>query len=418
MSKREVESPLQGDQQPKNHPYSSLGRQPSIYSLTFDEFQHTLCESGKRFGSMNMDEFLTSIWNAEENQVINAGNSIVDDSGSNPFNSTAPMAGNELTDKPTSLVKQPSLARQGSFSLPLPLCAKTVEEVWSEIHKEEQGMQSENDRNSNDNSSVHNPENAIRQPVIGEMTLEDFLIKAGVVRGQCTTPQHQQPPPQQQQQQYGLYQNNGTPTIDPSYVTRPIMGMANGVSGCGSNGPGTYQAMPLGGGVIAEPAGDGGHAKRNGVFQPPPPPPPPVCYGAGFGPGPGPLSPVSPDGMGTSQVDSIGGQFGMDIGGLRGRKRIIDGHVEKVVERRQRRMIKNRESAARSRARKQAYTVELEAELNQLKEENAYLKHALAELERKRKQQYIEESNMKTQTKAPKAKDRLRIMRRSSSCPL
>lgn len=38
---------------------------------------------------------------------------------------------------------------------------------------------------------------------------------------------------------------------------------------------------------------------------------------------------------------------------LRGRKRMVDGPVEKVVERRQRRMIKNRESAARSRARKQ-----------------------------------------------------------------
>jgi len=37
-------------------------------------------------------------------------------------------------------------------------------------------------------------------------------------------------------------------------------------------------------------------------------------------------------------------------GGVRGRK---SGTVEKVVERRQRRMIKNRESAARSRARKQ-----------------------------------------------------------------
>jgi ABA responsive element binding factor len=37
-------------------------------------------------------------------------------------------------------------------------------------------------------------------------------------------------------------------------------------------------------------------------------------------------------------------------------------------------MIKNRESAARSRARKQAYTVELEAEVNQLKEENSRLR--------------------------------------------
>ncbi|CAB4287199.1 unnamed protein product [Prunus armeniaca] len=98
------------------------------------------------------------------------------------------------------------------------------------------------------------------------------------------------------------------------------------------------------------------------------------------------------------------------MGGLRGRKRILDGPVEKVVERRQRRMIKNRESAARSRARKQAYTVELEAELNQLREENAHLKQALAELERKRKQQYFDEMQTRVQSRAQKAKEKLRII--------
>jgi hypothetical protein len=41
--------------------------------------------------------------------------------------------------------------------------------------------------------------------------------------------------------------------------------------------------------------------------------------------------------------------------------------------RRQRRMIKNRESAARSRARRQAYTNELELELEQLRRENEML---------------------------------------------
>lgn len=44
--------------------------------------------------------------------------------------------------------------------------------------------------------------------------------------------------------------------------------------------------------------------------------------------------------------------------------------MEKVVERRQRRMIKNRELAARSRGRKQAYMMELEAEVAKLKELN------------------------------------------------
>jgi hypothetical protein len=42
-------------------------------------------------------------------------------------------------------------------------------------------------------------------------------------------------------------------------------------------------------------------------------------------------------------------------------------------DRRQKRMIKNRESAARSRARKQAYTNELELELAQLRRENTML---------------------------------------------
>ncbi|KAJ0560579.1 putative transcription factor bZIP family [Helianthus annuus] len=47
---------------------------------------------------------------------------------------------------------------------------------------------------------------------------------------------------------------------------------------------------------------------------------------------------------------------------------------EKTVERRQKRMIKNRESAARSRARKQAYTHELENKISRLEEENELLK--------------------------------------------
>lgn len=47
---------------------------------------------------------------------------------------------------------------------------------------------------------------------------------------------------------------------------------------------------------------------------------------------------------------------------------------DKVVERRRKRMIKNRESAARSRARKQAYTNELENKVSHLEEENERLK--------------------------------------------
>ncbi|XP_045817133.1 protein FD-like [Trifolium pratense] len=49
-------------------------------------------------------------------------------------------------------------------------------------------------------------------------------------------------------------------------------------------------------------------------------------------------------------------------------------------ERRNNRMIKNRESAARSRARKQAYTTELEQKVQLLQEENARLKRQQKEL--------------------------------------
>ncbi|XP_062211090.1 ABSCISIC ACID-INSENSITIVE 5-like protein 2 [Phragmites australis] len=61
-----------------------------------------------------------------------------------------------------------------------------------------------------------------------------------------------------------------------------------------------------------------------------------------------------------------------------GRKRAAGAEgavVERsTVERRKKRMIKNRESAARSRARKQAYTNELENKISRLEEENERLR--------------------------------------------
>ncbi|KAK9723496.1 hypothetical protein RND81_05G002300 [Saponaria officinalis] len=295
----------------------NLGRQSSIYALTLDEFQHTVCENGKNFGSMNMDEFLSSIWSAEENQGHH-GNQQHDD--------------NSCSGGGMMIAKQTSLARQGSLTLPEPLCRKTVDEVWTEIQRTQHPSKEAQQQRANSNSNS-NPTQ--RQPTFGEMTLEDFLVKAGVVR----EPPLSVGPPALHHHPYGFA---------PSLVTQPIMG------------PG-YQAS------IDDFATN--ERKRNNGFP---------CYGGTVTSAAGllPVSPVSPDGMcGTGQVDNSVAQYGLDV--LRGRKRIIDGPVEKVVERRQRRMIKNRESAARSRARKQAYTVELEAELNQLREENTQLKQAL-----------------------------------------
>lgn len=106
----------------------------------------------------------------------------------------------------------------------------------------------------------------------------------------------------------------------------------------------------------------------------------------------------------TSSVSPIPYVFN---GGLRGRK---GGAVEKVVERRQRRMIKNRESAARSRARKQAYTTELEAEVAKLKEENEELRKKQAEILEMQKNQVLEMMNKQQGVKR-------RCLRRTQTCP-
>ncbi|KAL0309540.1 UNVERIFIED_CONTAM: protein ABSCISIC ACID-INSENSITIVE 5 [Sesamum radiatum] len=239
ISQGNVESQLESSQQqPENQTVQSLGRQSSIYSLTLDEFQHTLCESGKNFGSMNMDEFLNSIWTAEESQ-----------------------------------------AQGHTNPLPLPQAVPCL------------------------------PSKKVVPAGGVNVATYQALPQSGV----------------------GAYSQQ------PSAVSY------GGRIGNGSGGFGQVQGLGMGS---------------------------PAC-------------PVSTDGLCMNQVDG-GNQYGADTGGSRGgRKRIIDGPVEKVVERRQRRMIKNRESAARSRARKQAYTVELEAELNQLKEENAHLKQALEDRKRK-----------------------------------
>ncbi|KAK1437057.1 hypothetical protein QVD17_02842 [Tagetes erecta] len=421
MSPGEVESPLQSDQQQARNNVNNtlnpqLGRQSSIYSLTLDEFQHTLNESGKNFGSMNMDEFLNSIWTAEENQAhtqvhppaINVGGSTNGASNSGQFL----MGINTSSAEPNMIARQLSLSRQGSLTLPGPLSRKTVDEVWSEIQKTRQERQQPSNGNNTSNDQV--PGSAERQPTYGEMTLEDFLVKAGVVREQ----NHPGAPPVQPQvpASFGLYPTNGNnrvigPPPGSAHMVRPMIGLSTG------GGP---NVIPPYSPIIREAPGYPG-GKRTSNYQPQPPP-----YGGGVAGGytqglglGSPASPVSSDGIATSQLDSTN-QYGLEIGGMRGsRKRIIDGPVEKVVERRQRRMIKNRESAARSRARKQAYTVELEAELNMLKEENAQLKQALAEIERKRKhEQLSEELRMKNVGKGQKVRDiKSRMLRRTASCP-
>ncbi|XP_068658127.1 protein ABSCISIC ACID-INSENSITIVE 5-like [Aristolochia californica] len=343
----EASRPGEGE---SNYP---LFRQTSIYSLTLDEFQHNVCEPGKNFGSMNMDEFLNNIWTAEENANATGGDG-------ETCERSREADGGDRTDSDGRIARQSSLPRQGSLSVPAPLCRKTVEEVWSEIqrgqHQEER--QSSRDNLANGEVSGYAP----RQAAFGEMTLEDFLIKAGVVREECG--------PCSAQQTYGTFGNDHSAEAD--YGQGMSLRFADHrSSGCGAAGYPKYVPPPPqsggSGGIVGEGGSYAGNGKSNGNGLGG------VCYGGrpvgGNGYNGAIGSPVSPLSSDVGQAE---------LGGMRsGRKRIFDGPFEKVVERRQRRMIKNRESAARSRARKQAYTVELEAELNHLKEENAQLRREM-----------------------------------------
>ncbi|GAV89830.1 bZIP_1 domain-containing protein [Cephalotus follicularis] len=431
-----------------------LTRQPSIYSLTFDELQSTMGSIGKDFGSMNMDELLKNIWSAEENQNYGfVGGGVV-----------TTQQGNGIMN----------LQRQGSLTLPRTLSLKTVDQVWKDMSKEYGMKDSSNDM----------PQ---RQPTLGEITLEEFLAKAGVVRedtqlggggggdgiagskvdsnggffgdlsrvgnnnitdlgfgfqqmasganlmgnrvlesskdpnsnqssnfrfsvngvtSNLQQAQQQQHLQQQQQQQHLQQQQQQQQQIYPKQPTMayasqlPLLGGAQlgspgirggimGIADQGISSTSLVQTSALQGGgmgMVGFAAGAVGAANGS------------------------PASHMSPNGISISNGDtsSVSPVPYVFNGGMKGRK--MGGAVEKVVERRQRRMIKNRESAARSRARKQAYTVELEQEVAKLKEENDELRKKQAEFMEMQKNQVQEMINMQRGSKK-------RCLRRTQSGP-
>ncbi|KAH7671251.1 ABA responsive element binding factor protein [Dioscorea alata] len=106
-----------------------------------------------------------------------------------------------------------------------------------------------------------------------------------------------------------------------------------------------------------------------------------------------------------------GVEEGGDLGkGGRGRKRSAMDPVDRATLQRQKRMIKNRESAARSRERKQAYTLELETLVTQLEEENARLLKELEQQNKERLQQLMKNLIPVTENRKPQ-----RVLRRTCS---
>ncbi|GAB2293772.1 ARM REPEAT PROTEIN INTERACTING WITH abf2 [Dionaea muscipula] len=342
----------------------SILRQSSIYSLTFDEFHSAMDGVGKDFGSMNMDELLKNIWTAEETQILAAAAAAAAAGGSGD---NGQQAGT--------------------------LCLKTVDEVWGEISSVPGDGRSNGGGGGGGGAEPYVTQQ--RQQTLGEITLEEFLVRAGVVMEDTQ-------------------QSNKPNAAATGFFLSDLAQSCSGDTGFGINfqppsrGIGTNNHIPV---------------NVNGVKsskQPTPPPPQqqqPIFASSaaikknnnnnlaqdGGGGGGGGLAvgafggvttaiASSPAALSSDGVAKSSGETPSPDGGLRGRK--YNNAVEKVIERRQRRMIKNRESAARSRARKQAYTTELELELAKLKEENQELRKKQVEIMEMQKNQALEMLSM------------------------
>ncbi|KAF7852210.1 hypothetical protein BT93_L5363 [Corymbia citriodora subsp. variegata] len=299
-----------------------LTRQGSLYGLTLDEVQNQLGHFGKPLGSMNLDELLESVRSAEAN----------------------------LGPRPGAAGVQP---------LSKDLCKKTVEEVWKDIQQENKkkkiGIE-----NHLHNESVGEEE---RAPAFGEITLEDFLLKAGVMA--------ELPP---------VGQNGGLISGFDS-ASAPLPNVPQCIQWMQYHLP----SIPQSQNVIA------GLTVGDHMVQPRIP----------IGTHPA-VDAVYPDTQISMSPSTLMGALS-DVQSP-GRNTVTPGDVvEKTVERRRKRMIKNRESAARSRARRQAYTHELEHKVMRLEEENARL----------RRQRDVEKMFPCEPPAEPKGK-----LRRTSSAPI
>ncbi|KAL3530105.1 hypothetical protein ACH5RR_009427 [Cinchona calisaya] len=219
--------------------HSPLARLNSWFSLTLDGVENLLGNLDKPLGNMNLDELLKNVCTAETNTGLDIGN-------------TSPAS---------------SLQRQASLTLVRAFSGKAVGEVWKDI------QQGQNMRNLEEMNSLDS------EPTLGETTLEDFLVKAGLFAADASL--------------------------------EPAMGLDNSLT------------------------------PQNFTPQ------------LGLSPSP--------------SVDTLSDST------MPGRKR-NSTNIDGTLERRLRRKIKNRESAARSRARKQAYHSEMVTKVSHLEEENVKLK--------------------------------------------
>uniref|UniRef100_A0ACD5XYL2 Uncharacterized protein n=1 Tax=Avena sativa TaxID=4498 RepID=A0ACD5XYL2_AVESA len=283
MSSQGGGTAVTGKRQRKAH-IQTLAREGSLYNLTLSEVESHL---GAPLLSMNLDDLVRSVLPVDTNLPLPNG---IGNSGSQSTSASG-------------------LERQGSsISVPLALSKKTVDEVWRDIQQDQES--SDEERSSGCEAQIS----------LGEITLEEFLHRAGIVTGQ--------------------YQKDTDKLVGPVGT------------GEGAHLMTRVQDFPQGTSSIDV------YIARQSNAQP--------------------LSVAIPSTMDAIYPDSqMSISPSLELSDLQtpSRKRMSSGDVVyKVVDRRQKRMIKNRESAARSRARKQAYTSELEGKVACLEEENMRLK--------------------------------------------
>ncbi|KAF7836290.1 ABSCISIC ACID-INSENSITIVE 5-like protein 2 [Senna tora] len=268
-------------------------RQNSMYSLTLDEVQYQLGDLGKPLCSMNLDELLKNVCTAEANQSIG------------------------MDIEGTAQTSQTAMQNQACLFLTSALSKKTVDEVWRDI------LQSKNSEGKKSRD---------RQPTLGEMTLEDFLVKAGIAADSSSD----------------------------GKKTGPLVEFDSNIAA---------PHFPWQGQWIPHPQTQYQHPEQNlmSIYMPGQSIAQPLHLGVGA---------TLDVPLGDYQVAVPSPLMGtLSDTQTPGRKRgTPEGMIGKTVERKQKRMIKNRESAARSRARKQAYTHELENKVANLEEENERLR--------------------------------------------
>ncbi|CAI9295318.1 unnamed protein product [Lactuca saligna] len=106
---------------------------------------------------MNLNEFLKNVLSVEDNQRINNGSS---------------LDYSELTQ----LASASFLPRQLSLTFTKDLTKKTIDEVWKDIQQDQKKK-----KTNGSESNINNTSSCKRQATLGEMKLEDFLVKTRII---------------------------------------------------------------------------------------------------------------------------------------------------------------------------------------------------------------------------------------------